>query len=74
MKSFTTVLGAVVVIFLSADSKACNLLSLDAFEGEICSFMLDCHCLGEAEEECEEGQEQVELHNLRLYRIDLNLI
>jgi hypothetical protein len=36
--------------------------------------MLDCHCLGEAEEECEEGQEQVELHNLRLYRIDLNLI
>jgi hypothetical protein len=55
MRSSTTVLGAVVVIFLSADNKACNLLSLDASYGDICSFMLDCHCLGEAEEESEEG-------------------
>jgi hypothetical protein len=65
MRSFTTVLGATVVTSRSADSKACNFDRIVAFKGEIISFMLDGHCLGEAEEECEEGQEQVELHNLR---------
>jgi hypothetical protein len=35
--------------------------------------MLNGHSLGEAEEESEEGQEQVELHNLRLYQINFKL-
>jgi hypothetical protein len=67
MKSFATGFHTISVIFSDAHQIAHKISLINAFlGGNLCCFMLNGHSLGEAEEESEESQ--VELQNLRLYQ------